>query len=148
MANDLLLLMLVIEVSRQTPLGALRCSVAGRNNKTKRKVNMRTYSGLLSCTGLLPLSRLCRFRHKARLLAAALFLFFVAVASNASAQTVSNCVTVICPPPFVTNYTCEDVYIPQTYPIIVSNRCPNVQVQVNCNPPPGTPLGLGAHPVH
>src|SRR5436190_16608369 len=55
---------------------------------------------------------------------------------------------VICPPQVVTNYTCSDVYTPAAYPIIVSNVCPGLQVQINCNPPPGTPLGVGAHPIH
>jgi len=58
------------------------------------------------------------------------------------------CVTVICPPLIVTNYICNDVFVPQQYPMIVSNSCPSVQVQVNCNPPPGTPLGVGVHPIN
>jgi len=99
------------------------------------------------CTGVLLISWLSHLRHKARLCTAALFLLFIAAAGNASAQSVSNCVTVICPPQFLTNYTCTDVYVAQQYPVIVSNICPGVQVQVNCNPPPGTPFGPGPHPV-
>ena len=72
----------------------------------------------------------------------------MAAVSQSSAQSITNCVTVICPPQVVTNYTCGDVYTPAAYPIIVSNNCPGFQVQVNCNPPPGTPLGVGAHPIH
>jgi hypothetical protein len=80
---------------------------------------------------------------------AAFFFLFLAAVGNVSAQgTISNCVDVICPPQVVTNYTCDDIYIPTTYPIIVSNNCPGTTVQVQCNPPPGTPLPVGAHPIH
>ena len=92
----------------------------------------------------------CSLAGAGRLLTGTLLLLLALLGSggNASAQGVSNCVDVICPPQRVTNYICGDVYTPTSYPIIVSNHCPNVQVQVNCNPPVGTPLGVGAHPIN
>jgi len=82
-----------------------------------------------------------------RRLAAALFFLFLAAASQASAQAISNCLQVICPPPFVTNYTCSDQPVAQPYPLILSNNCPGLQVNVNCQPPATTPFGPGAHAV-
>src|ERR1043166_5394305 len=108
---------------------------------------MKTHLNLLCCTNLS--SRLCRFSHKARLFTVVLPLLFISAVTSAFAQgTTNNCVTVICPPPVVTNYTCSDVYQTAAYPIVVTNRCPNLQIQVNCNPPPGTPLPVGPNPIH
>ena len=72
----------------------------------------------------------------------------LAGAEGALAQTAPNCLTVICPPDVVTNFTCSGVYVPTSYPIIISNSCPNSPYAVVCNPPVGTPLGVGAHPVN
>jgi hypothetical protein len=86
-----------------------------------------------------------------RLIAAAFaaLLLWISLSVNAGAQTVSNdCVRVICPPQLVTNFTCDDVVTPTAYPLIISNKCPGVAVSVFCNPPVGTPLPLGANPVH
>lgn len=92
------------------------------------------------------LNHYCRLARRSRLLAGAFLLLWLAAAGGAAAQgTVTNCLTVICPPPIVTNYICGDVFVPQNYPIIISNSCPNLPFQVNCNPPPGTPLGVGVH---
>lgn len=75
-------------------------------------------------------------------------IVMLATAAGLSGQVISNdCLTVTCPPDLVTNYTCSDVFVPQQYPVIVSNRCPGLAYQVNCTPPAGTPLGLGAHPI-
>jgi len=94
-------------------------------------------------------SQILQWCCQPRLFVAALLFGILALAGSARAQgTVSNCVTVICPPQVITNYTCTDVYTPASYPIVVSNNCPGLDVQVNCNPPPGTPLGVGAHPIH
>src|SRR5215218_4822289 len=109
---------------------------------------MNTQTGLSCCRCPFLVSQLYRFSHRSRLWLAALFLVFMAAVSQSSAQSLTNCVTVICPPQLVTNYTCGEFYTPATYPITVSNACTGVQVQVNCNPPPGTPLGVGAHPIH
>lgn len=83
-----------------------------------------------------------------RVMAAAVLLFLAALGSASAQGTITNCIEVICPPQVVTNYTCSDVYVPATYPIIVSNHCANTSYQVQCNPPPGTPLPVGAHPIH
>jgi hypothetical protein len=78
----------------------------------------------------------------------ALFVLFAATLSNASAVGFTNdCLIVRCPPQVVTNYICDDAFVTQTYPIVVSNKCSSVQVQVHCNPPPGTPLPPGVHPI-
>ena len=92
----------------------------------------------------------CSLAGAGRLLSGAVLLLLALLAGGrgASAQTITNCLTVICPPPVVTNYICGDVFTPTGYPIIVSNNCPAVAFQVNCNPPPGTPLGLGTHPIN
>ena len=63
--------------------------------------------------------------------------------SQANAQ-IANCVTVICPPDLVTNYTCDDVVIFQNPPLLVTNNCPGFNVQIVCQPPLGSPLPLGA----
>jgi hypothetical protein len=84
--------------------------------------------------------------HQFRLLFALLFLLFIA-AGDVSAQTISNCLTIICPPSFITNCTCDEAFTPAACPLIVTNRCANVQVQVTCDPAPGTPLLPGAHPI-
>src|SRR5436190_18750513 len=51
---------------------------------------------------------LCSLAGRTRLLAGALLFLLLAAASRAPAQTISNCLQVICPPPFVTNYVCND----------------------------------------
>ena len=101
-----------------------------------------------TCRAIAAQTILCSLAGAGRLLAGTLLLLLLLAAGrDASAQSVSNCVTVICPPPVVTNYICGTVFTPQTYPLVVSNACTQYQVTVNCNPPPGTPLGIGAHPI-
>ena len=92
----------------------------------------------------------CSLAGAGRLLTGTLLLLLALLAGgrNASAQNITNCFNIICPPAVVTNYICGDVFTPTSYPIIVSNSCPNVSFTVNCNPPIGTPLGLGAHPIN
>ena len=109
---------------------------------------MKTHSTQENCSNWFLLSRLGRLTHKGRLFATSLFFLFVAGLANLSAQTATNCVTVICPPNVVTNFTCDDTFTPAAYPLVVSNRCTNVQFQVSCNPPPGTPLPVGNNPIH
>ena len=94
------------------------------------------------------LKHYCRLASRGRLLAGAFLLLLLAAAGSASAQgTITNCLTVICPPPIVTNYICGDVFTPQTYPIIISNSCPGLQFQVNCNPALGTSFAyMGENP--
>ena len=48
---------------------------------------------------------------------------------------------------------CHQLHVPGLFhPATIPNHrlqpMSNVQVQVNCNPPPGTPLPLGANPIH
>jgi hypothetical protein len=59
----------------------------------------------------------------------------------------NQCFVVTCPGDH-TLYTCSDVVTPETYGVIVDSSCPGVAPpQVLCTPPPGTPLGLGVHPI-
>ena len=59
------------------------------------------------------------------------------------------CVQVLCPPD-QTLYTCNDSITPRTYPIEIVQKCAGAVVPVTgtCEPPPGTPLGVGAHVVN
>ena len=92
----------------------------------------------------------CSLAGAGRLLTGTLLLLLALLAGgrNASAQAITNCFDIICPPAVVTNYICGDSYTPTSYGIIISNSCPNVSYTVNCNPPVGTPLGLGSHPIN
>ena len=92
----------------------------------------------------------CSLAGAARLLTGTVLLLLALLAGgrNVSAQAVSNCFTIICPPAMATNYICGDAYTPTSYGIIVSNSCPNVSYTVNCNPPLGTPLSVGSHPIN
>ena len=152
MACRLLLRMVVREEARgshkfqKEPKGELR-QEKKINQPTNQPTNMKPHSSLPRCPDPLLFPRACPGRRRGRPLVAIL-LFLLLSLAGLSAQTFSNdCVLVVCPPKTITNYTCDDVFVPQTYPLIVSNKCPNVQVQVVCQPPPGTPLGLGSHPV-
>ena len=60
----------------------------------------------------------------------------------------NECLVVTCPGDR-TIFTCSDIVTPASYGVIVENRCPAIPTPtVTCTPPPGTPLGLGVHPIH
>ncbi|MBI5384585.1 MAG: HYR domain-containing protein [Verrucomicrobia bacterium] len=95
---------------------------------------------------------LCLSAGPGRLLAGAVLGLVLHAGPTALAQSTTNvvftndCLTVICPGDR-TVFICSDVVTPQSYPVLVSNNCPNVPFQVVCQPPPGTPLPVGSNPI-
>lgn len=96
---------------------------------------------------------LCRASIAGKILALVSAVFLIAEPLSAATTATPNiifsndCYVVTCPGDR-TVFTCSDVVTPATYGVIIENNCPSAPpLVVVCNPPVGTPLGLGVHPI-